>query len=109
MTEKTKTVSVRLKIKDYERLRKHLTREKLERLLEQLDKGGLVTVPKKDMGILEILDFMRVNTKSESVNTDCDECPYKNDLNMNGFDEVCDTKGLDRQKALDKCVQMLWR
>ena len=41
---------------------------------------------------------------------DCDGCPYmENALDMSKFDEVCEFKGLDRQKALDRCVQMLWR
>ena len=41
---------------------------------------------------------------------ECDGCPYmENALDMSKFDEVCEFKGLDRQKALDKCVQMLWR
>ena len=109
MTDKTRTISIRLKIKDYERLKEHLTRENLERLAEQLYSGEITIIPKG----MENIDFKRVNTKSESVNTneiaDCEECPYKSDLNMSGFDEVCDYKGIDRQKALDKCVQMLWR
>ena len=40
---------------------------------------------------------------------DCDGCPYVDDLDMGKFNEVCEFKDLDRQKALDRCVSMLWR
>lgn len=30
-------------------------------------------------------------------------------LKLSGFEEVCDFKHIDQQKALDKCVQMLWK
>ncbi len=33
----------------------------------------------------------------------------ENGLNMDGFYEVCHEKNIEPQKALDKCVQMLWR
>lgn len=55
-----------------------------------LEGGNIVTVP--------------------SVYTDCEGCPYiENALDMSKFDEVCEYKGLDRQRALDRCAQMLWR
>ena len=56
-------------------------------------------------------DSKSVNTHEKSVNTpDCENCEFAfNALDMTGFDEVCEFKGIDRQKALDKCVQMLWR
>lgn len=123
MTDNTKTLGIRLKIKDKEELAKHLTRECAESMLRQIIDGEIELTPK---GVV----FLRVNTESQSVNTaieplseddnfetfidrsvntDCDNCPYMNDLNMSGFDEVCEFKGIDRQKALDKCVQMIWR
>ena len=102
MTESTKTLGIRLEIKDKEELAKYLTRESAEAILKQIRRGE-ISITRKGV------EFMRVNTESESVNTDCDNCPYINDLDMSKFDEVCDFKGIDRQKALDKCVQMLWR
>jgi multimeric flavodoxin WrbA len=40
----------------------------------------------------------------------CDGCEYmENALDMSKFNEVCEYKGLDRQRALDRCAQMLWR
>lgn len=103
MTENTKTLSIRLSNEDKAELQKYLNRESAEAILRQI-KRGEITLTRKGVAI------ERVNTISESVNTpNCDECPYMNDLNMTAFDEVCEYKGLDRQKALDKCVQMLWR
>ena len=101
MTESTKVLGIRLENRDKEELSKYLNRESAEALLRQIRRGEIILTPK---GIV-ITD---VNTVSESVNT-CDDCPYVNDLNMDGFDEVCEYKGIDRQKALDRCVQMLWR
>lgn len=41
---------------------------------------------------------------------DCTGCEYlENSLDMSKFNEVCEYKGLDRQKAIDRCAQMLWR
>jgi len=108
MTEATKTLSIRLELKDLEELKKHLNRESAEALLRQIRRGEIELTRKGAV-------FKRVNTIPESVNTleksvnTCEDCPYMNDLNMSGFDEVCEYKGIDRQKALDKCVQMLWR
>lgn len=102
MTENTKTLSIRLEIKDREELGRYLTRESAEALLRQIRSGEIVLTRKG-------VEFSGVYTVSESVNTDCDNCPYVNDLDMSKFDEVCDYKGIDRQKALDKCAQMLWR
>lgn len=101
MTENTKTLSIRLEIKDKEELGKYLNRESAEAILKQIRKKEIVLTKKG-------VEFIGVDTISESVNT-CEDCPYMNDLNMRGFEEVCDYKGIDRQKALDKCVQMLWR
>lgn len=101
MTENTKTLSIRLEIKDREELGKYLNRESAEAILKQIRKKEIVLTKKG-------VEFIGVDTISESVNT-CEDCPYMNDLNMSGFEEVCDYKGIDRQKALDKCVAMLWR
>lgn len=38
----------------------------------------------------------------------CDGCPYLG-VNLDKLYEVCEIKNLDPQKALDRCVQMLWR
>ena len=103
MTENTKTLSIRLSNEDKAELQKYLNRESAEAILRQI-KRGEITLTRKGV-VIE-----RVNTISESVNTpNCDECPYMNDLDLSKFDEVCEHKGIDRQKALNKCVQMLWR
>ena len=103
MTENTKTLSIRLSNEDKAELQKYLNRESAEAILRQI-KRGEITLTRKGV-VIE-----RVNTISESVNTpNCDECPYMNDLDLSKFDEVCEYKGIDKQKALDKCVQMLWR
>lgn len=103
MTENTKTLSIRLSNEDKAELQKYLNRESAEAILRQI-KRGEITLTRKGV-VIE-----RVNTMSESVNTpNCDECPYMNDLDLSKFDEVCEYKGIDKQKALDKCVQMLWR
>ena len=122
MTDKTKTLSIRLFAGDKDKLSKYITRESLEGILRQIEDGEIAISAKG-------IDFIGVNTTVQGVNTTiertsendisessensgvntCDECPYMNDLNMSGFDEVCEYKRLDRQKALDKCVQMLWR
>lgn len=103
MTDQTKVLSIRLENRDKEELSKYLNRESAEGILKQIKRGEIALTRKG-------VEIKRVNTTSESVNTpNCEECPCTNDLNMEGFDEVCEYKGLDRQKALDKCVQMLWR
>ena len=110
MTEITKVLSIRLNSEDKEYISKYLNRESAEALLRQIKKGEIELTSKGAV-------FKGVNTKSESVNTnsksvntvDCENCEFAfNALDMSGFDEVCDFKGIDRQKALDKCVQMLW-
>jgi len=126
MTDKTKSFSIRVNTRDKEVLSKYLTRKSVESLLRQIEDGEIEIT---DEGV-KIIGNNSVNTTSKSVNTtierisenkesenpviegvntDCENCPYMSDLNMNGFDEVCEFKGIDRQKALDKCVQMLWR
>lgn len=127
MTDQTKVMSIRLETRDKEELSKYLNRESAEGILRQIKRGeialsrkgvefkGVDTKSKSVDTAVERVSKRNaaidsVNTTSESVNTNnCDECPYMSDLNMDGFDEVCEYKGLDRQKALDKCVQMLWR
>ena len=110
MTENTKTLSIRLSNEDKETLSRYLNRESAEAIFRQIRRGEIGLSSKG-------VEFKRVNTVSESVNTleksvntlDCENCPYATDLNLTGFDDVCETKGIDRQKALDRCVQMLWR
>lgn len=103
MTESTKVLGIRLENRDKEELQKYLNRESAEALLRQIKSGEI------DLTVKGVV-FKRVNTISENVNTsDCENCPYAKDLNMEGFDEVCEYRGIDRQKALDRCVQMLWR
>lgn len=102
MTENTKVLGIRLETRDKEELSKYLNRESAESLLRQIKRGEIDLTPKG-------VEIKRVNTISKNVNTDCENCPYMNDLNMSGFDEVCEFKRLDRQKALDKCVGMLWK
>ena len=103
MTEMTKTLSIRLSNEDKAVASKYITRECVEGMIRQMKRGEISLSPK---GVV----IERVNKISESVNTlNCEECPYVNDLNMDAFDEVCDFKGIDRQKALNKCVEMLWR
>ena len=62
MTELTKTLSIRLETRDKEELSKHLNRESAESLLRQIKRGEIALTPKG-------VEFMRVNTFSESVNT----------------------------------------
>jgi len=103
MTERTKTLSIRLNTEDKDAISKYLNRESVEAILRQIKRGEISITSK---GVV----IERVNTISESVNTpNCDECPYMNDLDMTEFDDVCKLRGIDRQKALNKCVQMLWR
>lgn len=102
MTEATKVLSIRLNAEDKEDIGKYINRESVESMYKQLKRGEIAITRKG-------VEFMRVYTPQESVNTDCENCPYMDDLNMSGFNEVCEYKGLDRQKALDKCVTMLWR
>lgn len=127
MTENSKTLSIRLSNKDKDDLSKYLNRESAEALLRQIRCGeieltrkGVVNkgVNTGSQGVNTTIERLSeknpaihsVNTISESVNTaDCENCPYMNDLDLSKFDEVCEYKGIDRQKALDRCAQMLWR
>lgn len=127
MTDQTKVLSIRLETRDKEELGKYLNRESAEGMLRQIKRREIALTRKgvefkgvdtKSKSVDTAVERVSkrnaaidsVNTTSESVNTnDCENCPYINDLNMEKFDEVCEYKGLDRQKALDKCAQMLWR
>lgn len=104
MTENSKVLGIRLSNEDKTFMAKYLTRECVEGMMRQIKRGDIELTRK---GVV----IERVNTNSESVNTpDCENCEFAfNALDMTGFDEVCEFKGIDRQKALDKCVQMLWR
>ena len=63
MTNKTKTLSIRLNTGDKEELSKYITRESLESILAQIRDGEIEITAE---GVV----FKRVNTISESVNTD---------------------------------------
>lgn len=65
MTEMTKVLGIRLNTKDKEELSKYLNRESAEALLRQIRRGE-ITLTRKGV-VIE-----RVNTISESVNTDKD-------------------------------------
>jgi len=62
MTELTKVLSIRLNREDKDKLSEYITRESLESILRQI-KAGEITITSKGV------EFMRVNTISESVNT----------------------------------------
>lgn len=103
MTEKTATFGLRLPNETKEKLTGKMTRMCLESMVRQIDEGEIELT---EDGVKYLGS---VNTKVESVNT-CDGCPYiENALDTSKLDEVCEFKGLDRQKALDRCVQVLWR
>lgn len=105
MTEKTAVMTVRVPREVIERLEGIDRRKMLETLVKWLNEGKLVR--EED----QIVIRGSVYTEDKSVYTnDCDGCPYvENALDMSKFDEVCEYKGLDRQKAIDRCAQMLWR
>ena len=63
MTNRTKTLSIRLNTEDKEVLSKYITRESLESILRQIQAGEIEITAE---GVV----FKRVNTISESVNTD---------------------------------------
>lgn len=65
-------------------------------------------------GVLKVEEnhVVGVNPFEPSVDTVdyCVGCEYlENTLDMSKFNEVCEFKDLDKQKALDRCAQMLWR
>ena len=107
MTEKTGIYSARVPREVIEELGGIDKRKAIETLTRWLREGDI-----SEKGGQIVING-GVDTEPKSVDTsvnDCDGCPYmENDLDMSKFDEVCEFKGLDRQKALDKCVQMLWR
>lgn len=101
MTDKTGIYSARVPKEVIEILGGVDKRKVLETLAEWVVEG--------DIAIKDGQLVINASVDTEPIN-DCDGCPYmKNTLDMSKFDEVCEFKGLDRQKALDKCVQMLWR
>lgn len=112
MTEKTVILGIRLNKGDKEKLSKYITRESLESILRQIERGE-IEIRSKGVVIPSVnTNSESVNTSTKSVNTEdyCKGCEYmENALDMSKFNEVCEFKGLDRQKALDRCAQMLWR
>ena len=110
MTDKTASFSVRVPLAVKEIMSRELTRQCFEGLAGQIERGEIelssegVVIPSVNTNIES------VNTSPVGVNTsDCDNCPYMDELDLSKFNEVCEFKGIDRQKAIDKCVQMLWR
>ena len=69
MTNKTKTLSIRLNTGDKEELSKYITRESLESILAQIRDGEIEITAE---GVV----FKRVNTISESVNTNANTYEY---------------------------------
>ena len=70
MTNKTKPLSIRLNTGDREELSKCITRESLESILRQIKDGEIEITAE---GVV----FKRVNTISESVNTDVNTYEYE--------------------------------
>lgn len=66
MTNKTKTLSIRLNTEDKERLSSIITRKSLESILGQIERGEIEITAE---GVV----IKRVNTISESVNTEYDD------------------------------------
>lgn len=93
MTDKTVTFGVRVPIETKKKLTGVFTRKALENITRQIDSGE-ITVSDDGIDVPEI---------------SCDTCPYMNDLNLDGLYEVSKFKNIDPQKALDRCVQVLWR
>lgn len=61
-------------------------------------------------GVLKVEEGHVVGVNPVDTADYCKGCEYmENALDMSKFNEVCEYKGLDRQKALDRCAQMLWR
>ena len=112
MTEKTAVMTVRVPREVIDTLEGIDRRKMLEKLVKWLNEVKLVR--EEDQIVIRgsvYTEDKSVYTQDESVYTnDCDGCPYiENALDMSKFNEVCEYKGLDRQKAIDRCVQMLWR
>jgi len=86
MTDKTMVMSARIPLKTKLALSDVDLRKLLENIAE-LRECGAIEVVNNEIVLPEI----------------------ENGLNMDGFYEVCHEKNIEPQKALDKCVQMLWR
>lgn len=109
MTEKTTVYSARVPKEVVEILRGIEKRKAIEGLGRLISEGFLGI---EEGEIVVNASLLGVDTKSESVDTTdyCEGCPYiENALDMSKLDKVCEYKGLDRQKSLDRCAQMLWR
>lgn len=113
MTDKTAVYSARVPKEIIEVLGGMDKRKVLENIVKMLRSGEL----ERDGDGFKVAKS--VDTQSECVYTEpksvytedyCKGCEYmENALDMSKFNEVCEFKGLDRQKALDRCAQMLWR
>jgi len=87
LTEKTLVMGARVPLKTKLALSDLDLRKFLENVAAQ-----------RELGVIEIEDNEIVVPET-----------FEPDINMDRFYEVCHEKNIDPQKALDKCVQMLWR
>ena len=109
MTDKTVVYTARVPKKVMEIIGDIEKRKVLEGVARLISEGF---VGVKDGEIVANTSEPSVDTFPVSVDTEdyCKGCEYmENALDMSKFNEVCEYKGLDRQKALDRCAQMLWR
>ena len=65
MTDKTKTLGIRINSEDKDKLSKYITRKSLESILRQIDSGEIEIT---ENGV-KILQKSSVNTNGQSVNT----------------------------------------
>lgn len=87
MTEKTMVMGARVPLKTKLALSDLDLRKFLENVATQ-----------RELGVIEI-------ENNEIVVPEIAEA----ELNLDNFFEVCHMKNIDPQKALDKCIQVLWR
>lgn len=109
MTEKTGIYSARVPKEVLGILGGIEKRKAIEGLARVVSEGFLGI---EDGEIVVNASIPSVDTKTENVDTSdyCEGCPYiENALDTSKFDEACEFKGLDRQQALNRCAQMLWR
>lgn len=139
MTDKTKTVSVRLNVETLEALNKRLDAESLslrDFLSNYAGKDGFKTgvntakphegsSPECNCGVntsnvAKMAELMGSNFKEvfEAFERGLEDgsLDYSNgrivgvsDLKLDGLYEVCHEKNIEPQKAIDKAVQMLWK
>lgn len=113
MTEKTVIYSARVP-KEIVDVLGEIEKRKVLEGVARLISEGYVGIKDGEIVVNSVDTFpMSVDTNiTESVDTFdyCKGCEYmENALDMSKFNEVCEFKDLDKQKALDRCAQMLWR